>query len=310
MPPPPDGSSPGRQEGMTLNVVMSVHSLVCGSHGRPLSSSDCRSLQTIVPALRTLKTRNLEDDIIHCYLEQIERAILTHGAVRGDSHSPAAMKEVRKNWTQRRNKSDVRQKEQEKNLANSNKILSSSSIIIKENSTVNSNGLESDSDDCEDEAAACQSNNKSINSIIDSIALNEKYLDENNATLVDDQISVTVKEVDASLFNTDEDEGTPDEGGGRSAFYTALDDLCSPELPDRGHALITLTKLMDASDPTLLSNKNKVRKLIELNIKDEDTYIYLSASECYAALCTLLPKEVSICYFPIYYLVKSQLNKT
>ena len=74
---------------------------------------------------------------------------------------------------------------------------------------------------------------------------------------------------------------------------TAMEDLCSPLLPIRGHALLSLSRLLDSRDPETMRHRGKLLALFEHNLKDDDSYIYLTAVEGLVCLCDAFPEKAS-----------------
>ena len=56
-----------------------------------------------------------------------------------------------------------------------------------------------------------------------------------------------------------------------------MKDLLDPLLPTRGHALITLSKLLRKRNKYALNDEDKLFDIFEANLFSGDTYLYLSA---------------------------------
>ena len=78
----------------------------------------------------------------------------------------------------------------------------------------------------------------------------------------------------------------------RSSLQTVFEELCDPLLPVRGHALITLAKLVQEKDTEALSKKEVVQKVFEENLRHGDSYIYLAAINGLSALADRFPESV------------------
>lgn len=78
----------------------------------------------------------------------------------------------------------------------------------------------------------------------------------------------------------------------RSKLAEAFEQLCDPLLPVRGHALITLTKLVEARDPETLSKKDVVQKIFYENMQHGDSYLYLTAINGMSALADRFSESV------------------
>ncbi|XP_012251932.2 transport and Golgi organization protein 6 homolog [Athalia rosae] len=75
-------------------------------------------------------------------------------------------------------------------------------------------------------------------------------------------------------------------------FDKALRDLADPLLPVRAHGLMSLTKLIERSDPDTVAKKDVILCLFQENLKHEDSFIYLSAINGISTLATSYPKTV------------------
>ncbi|XP_076036798.1 transport and golgi organization 6 [Oratosquilla oratoria] len=78
----------------------------------------------------------------------------------------------------------------------------------------------------------------------------------------------------------------------KSAYQEALDDICSPLLPTRGHGLLSLGKLIEKKDKEALKNKDEILAIFEHNLQDEDSYLYLNAVQGLAVLCDVFPDKI------------------
>ncbi|XP_022820387.1 transport and Golgi organization protein 6 [Spodoptera litura] len=77
-----------------------------------------------------------------------------------------------------------------------------------------------------------------------------------------------------------------------SACEKAISDTFDELLPVRAHGIIELTKLIDAGDAETISKKHYVFCIFQEQLKDTDSYIYLSAVNGLAALCTHCTEDV------------------
>ena len=77
-----------------------------------------------------------------------------------------------------------------------------------------------------------------------------------------------------------------------SPLDEALQELCDSLVPVRGHALITLTHLLQRRDPTTLTRSDMLLKVFRENLDHPDTYIYLQAVAGLAALGDCAPDTV------------------
>ncbi|XP_072936864.1 transport and Golgi organization protein 6 homolog [Epargyreus clarus] len=77
-----------------------------------------------------------------------------------------------------------------------------------------------------------------------------------------------------------------------SAYAKALSDVYDNLLPVRAHGIMELTKLIDANDPETISKRHYVFCLLQEQLKDSDSYIYLSAINGIASLATHCTEDV------------------
>lgn len=72
----------------------------------------------------------------------------------------------------------------------------------------------------------------------------------------------------------------------------AVEDVCDPLLPIRGHGLLTLTKLVERKNESAMARKQYIFNIFRQNLKHEDSYIYLSAVGGLAAMGDVLTDNV------------------
>lgn len=77
-----------------------------------------------------------------------------------------------------------------------------------------------------------------------------------------------------------------------SSFDQALEDLCDPLLPIRGHALLTLSKLVENKDQEACAQKQYLLSVAQQHLKNDDSYIYLNAIKLLSALGDSFPDIV------------------
>ncbi|CAH1985968.1 unnamed protein product [Acanthoscelides obtectus] len=85
---------------------------------------------------------------------------------------------------------------------------------------------------------------------------------------------------------------TVEEKKEKTELDKALEDIYDPILPTRGHGLMTLAKLLEKKDKDALERKQFLLNLFQQNLKNEDSYIYLSAIGGLAALADVFPDTV------------------
>ncbi|XP_053630195.1 transport and Golgi organization protein 6 homolog [Cherax quadricarinatus] len=76
------------------------------------------------------------------------------------------------------------------------------------------------------------------------------------------------------------------------SYKEAMEELFSPLLPVRGHALLALGKLIEKRDEETVAHKDQLFSVFQHNLKDDDSYLYLMAVEGLAVLCDALPEKV------------------
>lgn len=77
-----------------------------------------------------------------------------------------------------------------------------------------------------------------------------------------------------------------------SELDTAINDICDPLLPTRGHGLLSLTKLIEKKDKEILERKQFVLNILQQNIINKDSFIYLNAINGLAALADIFPDTI------------------
>ncbi|CAG5116369.1 unnamed protein product [Candidula unifasciata] len=82
---------------------------------------------------------------------------------------------------------------------------------------------------------------------------------------------------------------------GISKLEKALEDLCDPLLPVKGHGLISLARMVEDRDGEVKDKQEMLLKIFLENIAHADSYIYLAAVNGLAALSDLYPDQVIPC---------------
>ncbi|CAH1183726.1 unnamed protein product [Phaedon cochleariae] len=72
----------------------------------------------------------------------------------------------------------------------------------------------------------------------------------------------------------------------------AIEDICDPLLPTRGHGLLSLKKLLENKDKQAMDRKQYILNLLQQNLKNDDSFIYLNAIGCLAALADIFPDTI------------------
>ncbi|XP_018576104.1 transport and Golgi organization protein 6 homolog [Anoplophora glabripennis] len=78
----------------------------------------------------------------------------------------------------------------------------------------------------------------------------------------------------------------------KSELDKALENICDPLLPVRGHGLMSLTKLVEKKDKNAMERKQYILNIFQQSLKNEDSYIYLSAIGGLSAMADLFPDTV------------------
>ncbi|XP_060846775.1 uncharacterized protein LOC132926437 [Rhopalosiphum padi] len=81
-----------------------------------------------------------------------------------------------------------------------------------------------------------------------------------------------------------------------SAVQRTIDDVLfdtrDPLLPCRSHALIELKKMIDSGDKMVPAKKTAILIVIQENLKNTDSYLYLSAIFTLSSLCSYFPNDI------------------
>ncbi len=77
-----------------------------------------------------------------------------------------------------------------------------------------------------------------------------------------------------------------------STVEGALQELLDPLVPVRGHALITLRKLLEANDKEAMQKQDLLLSVFHENLAHGDSYIYLAAIQGMSALADKLPDKL------------------
>ncbi|XP_075212217.1 transport and golgi organization 6 isoform X3 [Lycorma delicatula] len=83
-------------------------------------------------------------------------------------------------------------------------------------------------------------------------------------------------------------------GNVKSRCELALNEACDPLLPVRGHAMLELAKLITSGDPEAKAKKDVILCIFQENLKNEDSYLYLSAIEGISSLAAEFPDTVLV----------------
>ncbi|VVC25878.1 Armadillo-type fold,RNA polymerase II assembly factor Rtp1, C-terminal,Armadillo-like helical [Cinara cedri] len=71
-----------------------------------------------------------------------------------------------------------------------------------------------------------------------------------------------------------------------------LIDARDPLLPCRSHALIELKKMINSGNKTVLTKKSEILIIIQENLKNSDSYLYMSAIFTLSSFCSFYPNDI------------------
>jgi len=145
-----------------------------------------------------------------------------------------------------------------------------------------------DSDDDEEPRISC-------GSVFNSRSNEEEHTDELSENSTPSIIDVTRRRLDQlrlqSDFSTDSKTNETEESN-YMCLEEALRETRSPLIPLRGHALISLNRLLSRGDIDTLSRSASLLGLFQHHLREEDSFVYLSAVEALSSLCAAKPTEV------------------
>lgn len=81
----------------------------------------------------------------------------------------------------------------------------------------------------------------------------------------------------------------------QSELEQAMEEICDPLIPVRGHALITMGRLMKQRDPEAVSKQGMILKIFQENLSHPDSYLYLSSVNGLVAMANIFPDIVIPC---------------
>ncbi|XP_065934325.1 transport and Golgi organization protein 6 homolog isoform X2 [Magallana gigas] len=81
----------------------------------------------------------------------------------------------------------------------------------------------------------------------------------------------------------------------KSELEQAMEEICDPLIPVRGHALITMCRLMKQRDPEAVSKQGMILKIFQENLSHPDSYLYLSSVNGLVAMADIFPDIVIPC---------------
>ena len=76
-----------------------------------------------------------------------------------------------------------------------------------------------------------------------------------------------------------------------SVFQTSMKEVADVLVPVRGHALLTLWRLIDSGDAEALNSAAKLLAVCERTIDDADSYVYLNTIQLLTSLAMRFPQQ-------------------
>ncbi|KAF2361842.1 RNA polymerase II assembly factor Rtp1 C-terminal [Trinorchestia longiramus] len=268
------------QASVLLHVILMLCHFVCDpNQALSLTSSDWRELQSLLPVLKKLRgTRN--EEAVREFIQQVENAISTQGVI---------VKPINQR----------RAKEAKEKLRNTNVSVK---VATKEVPLIQEISSKEDKTDGNQSSAV-----KRCKREVKSCTLNETYGlsddDIEKDEVLDDRLKSVynpnaVNESCSSLSVVSSSSSTPfmsvntKKSTLKHDYDSAMEDVYSPLVPVCGHALISLSKLIEAGDEKAKANEKKLLTLFEHNLKHDDSYVYLAAVEGLSVLCDAFPDEI------------------
>ncbi|XP_061197020.1 transport and Golgi organization protein 6 homolog [Saccostrea echinata] len=89
----------------------------------------------------------------------------------------------------------------------------------------------------------------------------------------------------------------------------AMEEICDPLIPVRGHALITMCRLIKNKDPEALTRQENLLKIFQENLTHPDSYLYLAAVNGLVAMADIFPDVIIPCLVQEYRGSLSKIDK-
>ncbi|KAK3858629.1 hypothetical protein Pcinc_035187 [Petrolisthes cinctipes] len=280
------------QTSLIMNILMLISCYVSERTGRKkMSSEDWMGLKSLLPALEEV-IKSSCDEAILLLVEQLKNLVLTHGAVTVKPRSVLEAKKLRDNASSLYKRKCLsnnglfydselgnnqlavqKTKEKERNGDMQPKVKISNIGHSKEVKKESHMNLEQASD---------------RNKTYDSQLKVESNVDTEDIREHDSQLK---KEQDVQK-DTKSEKDEVNCNKNESSYQEAMEDLFSPLLPVRGHALLALGKLLEKRDKETLAHSKQLFSIFQHNLKEDDSYLYLMAVEGLAVLCNIFPNKV------------------
>ncbi|KAK7080604.1 Transport and Golgi organization protein 6 [Halocaridina rubra] len=242
-----------------LNVVMMVSCYVNEQIMRKkMCSADWQGLKLLLPSLENMEN-NISDEAVLLFVENLRNLLLTHGVVNSFPDTGRISSNNENETIQ--SSQDVHNKEAV-NVEN-NPQLESQELHPKNKSTLE---------------YSCQDPMDNVSQTIKS-----------NPDLKTDKKTKLQRDIEVHTTTQSREKMQSIK---TSSYQEAMEDLVSPILPTRGHGLLALGKLIEKRDPDTISHKEQLLTLFQHQLKDEDSYLYLMATQGLSALCDAYPEKV------------------
>lgn len=266
------------QTSLIMNTLMLISCYVSERTLRKkMSSEDWTGLKCLLPALEEV-VKSSHDEAVLLLVEQLKNIVLTHGAVTVEPGTVLEAKKLRE---------------------------SASSLYKRKDLTTNGLLHDSKRESIKSEVKTSDIGN-SGEVKKESFLTVEKASDRNKSSefrlkahsdfssKICGKSDPQVKKEQDIQKDTKHEEDEVNSKKSESSYQEAMEDLFSPLLPIRGHALLALGKLLDRRDKETMAHSKQLFSIFQHNLKEDDSYLYLMAVEGLAVLCDVFPDKVSI----------------
>lgn len=256
------------QTSLIMNTLMLISCYVSERTLRKkMSSEDWTGLKCLLPALEEV-VKSSSDEAVLLLVEQLKNLVLTHGAVTVEP----------------------------KTVSEAKKLRESASSLYKSKGLTDALLYDSKPGNIQSEVKA--SNIESSEKVKkESFATVKKVSDENITSESRLKVQSELKKEKGIQKDKNHEEDRVNSNKSEGSYQEAMEDLFSPLLPIRGHALLALGKLLERRDKETMAHSRQLFSIFQHNLKEDDSYLYLMAVEGLAVLCDVFPDKVSILYF-------------
>jgi hypothetical protein len=95
--------------------------------------------------------------------------------------------------------------------------------------------------------------------------------------------------------NVNSDRERDGGNSGQTELGQAMVEICDPLIPVRGHALITMCRLIKKRDPKAVQKQETLLKIFQENLSHLDSYLYLAAVNGLVAMVDIAPDTIIPC---------------